>query len=109
MNLIIKQIIVVIITFLLIVWFQNIDDAKNKRIRNSYYEKYKLPLLVSAIIGLILNFSTFFKLNNCVNENITEINIITPTRNDVNLCNSGSPNIKELLAKLEITTGLPDF
>jgi hypothetical protein len=109
MNLIIKQIIVMIITFLLIVWFQNIDDTKNKRIRNSYYEKYKLPVLVSTIIGLILNFPTFFKLNNCVNENITEINIITPVQDNVNLCNSGTSNIKELLSKLEITTSLPDF
>lgn len=109
MNLIIKQIIVMIITFLLILWFQNIDDTKNKRIRISYYEKYKLPLLVSTIIGLILNFPAFFKLNDCVNENITEINIITPTRDDINMCNPGSYNIKDIISKLEITTGLPDF
>ena len=109
MNLIIKQIIVMVITFFIILWFQNREDSKNNKDRDSYYEKYKLPLLVSAIIGLILNIPSLFKQSECINENITEINIITPV-NDIKNCDSHPYNdIKKIIDNLEITTGLPDF
>jgi predicted permease len=75
MNLIIKQIIVVIITFLIILWFQNSDDKKHNRDRKSFYDKYKLPLLVSTIIGLILNLPLLFKINECDIHN-TSLEII---------------------------------
>jgi hypothetical protein len=54
MNHIIKQLLIVLITFLLILWFQRCDDKKNNKIRKTLYEKYKLPLLVSSIVGLLL-------------------------------------------------------
>jgi hypothetical protein len=54
MNHIIKQLLIVLITFLLILWFQKCDDKKNNKIRKTLYEKYKLPLLVSSIVGLLL-------------------------------------------------------
>ena len=109
MNLIIKQIIVVIITFLIILWFQNSDDKKHKRNRESLYDKYKLPLLVSTIIGLILNLSLLFNINECkLNNIIKEVNIITPIKEvQIHPCNYD--NIKEIINNLQISTDLPDF
>jgi hypothetical protein len=63
MNLIIKQILLIGTIFLTILWIQNIDDKKYKKERKSIYDKYKFPLLVSAIIGLILNLPAFMGFN----------------------------------------------
>ena len=108
MKLIINQIIVVVITFLIILWFQNNDDTKNKRTRTTLYDKYKLPLLVSAIIGLILNFPLFFKIIECktTGPELTEINILTPIR-EVKL--PTHVNLKDIINNLQISTDMPDF
>ena len=94
-----------IITFLIILWFQNNEDKKYNKIRMSQYDKYKLPLLVSTIIGLILNFPIFFKLSECkqVNE-LTEINILTPIKEI-----QKPLNIKDIINNLQISTDMPDF
>ena len=108
MKLIINQIIVVVITFLIILWFQNNDDTKNKRTRTTIYDKYKLPLLVSAIIGLILNIPLFFKIIECktTGTELTEINILTPLKeNHAPMSN----NLKDIINNLQISTDLPDF
>ena len=63
MNLIIKQILLIGTTFLTILWIQNIDDKKYKKERKTIYDKYKFPLLVSAIVGLILNIPTLIGVN----------------------------------------------
>lgn len=63
MNLLIKQILIIVTTFLVILWFQTEDDKKNKRIRKSFLETYKLPLLVSSIVGLLINFNDIFGLD----------------------------------------------
>ncbi len=96
-----------IITFLIILWFQNKDDKKHNKIRVTVYDKYKLPLLVSTIIGLILNFPLFFKLTECKPENIlTEINILNPIK-EVQVPTYN--NIKDIINNLQISTDLPDF
>ena len=109
MNLIIKQIIVVIITFLIILWFQNSDDKKNNRYRKSFYDKYKLPLLVSTTIGLILNLPLLFNTKECDIHNVVKkVNIITPIKQvPSHMCNYD--NMKEQLNNLEISIEMPDF
>jgi predicted permease len=107
MKLIVKQIIIMIIVFIIIFWFQNNDDKKHNRIRSSLFDKYKLPLLVSTIIGLILNFPKLFKMNNCPPENnITEINILTPIK-EVKI--PTHTNLKDIINNLQISTDMPDF
>lgn len=96
MKLIIKQIIVMIITFLIILWFQNNDDNKQNKVRDTIYDKYKFPLLVTTIIGLIFNFSSFFKTD-CLIDNNIEIELPIQT------------NLKDNINKLQISTDLPDF
>jgi len=104
MKLVIKQIIVMIIVFIIILWFQNNDDKKHNRTRLTLFDKYKLPLLVSTIIGLILCFPLFFKLQECPPEKIiTDINILTPI-NEVK-----SSNLKDIINNLQISTDMPDF
>jgi hypothetical protein len=51
-----KQFIVIAIIFFLIYWFQNIEDTKYKRNRLTIYEKYKYPIFVSALVGLVLSY-----------------------------------------------------
>jgi len=46
--------LIICITFVLIYWFQQVDDDKRCKERTNLYEKIKLPLLVSSIVGLIL-------------------------------------------------------
>ena len=107
MKLIIKQIIVMVITFLIILWFQNKDDAKHNKTRVSLYDKYKLPLLVSTIIGLILNYPIFFKISECKPENnLTEISILTPIK-EVQI--PTQTNLKDIINNLQISTDMPDF
>jgi hypothetical protein len=63
----IKQIIIVILSFILFLFIQNFDDKKNKINRNkTLYEKYKNKILFSIIIALALNIN----LNNLC-SNIT--------------------------------------
>ncbi len=75
MNIYLKQFLIIVTIFLLILWVQNIDDNMKNKKRETTYDKIKLPLLVSAIIGLLLNIN----LNNLFNyKNTQDILIITP-------------------------------
>jgi hypothetical protein len=87
MNLILKQFLIIGATFLIILWFQYQDDKKHKRERNSFYEQYKFPLLVSSIIGLVLNLPTLFGTDEKSVETLTELTIITP----VEKCDMAKP------------------
>jgi len=49
-----KYFLIVVITFGIIYWWQSVDDKKKNKKRINMYDKIKLPLLVSAIIGCIL-------------------------------------------------------
>ncbi len=78
MNLILKQVLIIGSVFAIIFWFQQKDDKKTKRVRTTFIEKYKLPLLVSSIIGLLLNLKILTNFNCNNNETVTEVTIITP-------------------------------
>jgi predicted permease len=64
MNIFIKYFLFIFFTFIFILWFQNNDDKKYNKNRISIYEKYKFPLLISSIVGLIINLYH----NNCINN-----------------------------------------
>ncbi len=49
-----KHFLVLAITFGVVYWFQVVDDKKRCKERTGIYDKIKLPLLVSAIVGLIM-------------------------------------------------------
>jgi hypothetical protein len=49
-----KELIILVLTFGIIYWFQYVDDKKRCKKRVGIYEKIKLPLLVSCIVGLVL-------------------------------------------------------
>jgi hypothetical protein len=106
MKLIVKQLIVMIVVFFIILWFQNNDDKKHNRTRLTLFEKYKLPLLVSTIVGLILHFPLFFKIQKCPPENITEISILTPVK-EIKI--PTMTNLKDIINNLQISTDMPDF
>lgn len=81
MNLLLKQVLIIGTIFTIILWFQQQDDKKTKRERNTFFDKYKLPLLVSSIIGLMINMSSFLNLSGEIQETLTEVTIITPIKN----------------------------
>jgi len=75
MNNLIKQILLIIFSFLLWYFIQLIDDKKYKIKRKSIFEKYKNPLFVAALVGLILNIKIGIDIQidseiNNVSENI---------------------------------------
>jgi hypothetical protein len=49
-----KELIILVLTFGIIYWFQYVDDKKRCKNRVGIYEKIKLPLLVTCIVGLVL-------------------------------------------------------
>ncbi len=106
MNLILKQLLIITITFLIISWFQNSDDKKYNKTRNTFYDKYKFPTLVSAIIGLLINLpeiiSTTKELCQENIKNITENSSITSNNQVIN-----KPT--NIITEQQIYTTLPDF
>lgn len=94
MNHIIKQLLIVFITFLLILWFQKCDDKKNNKIRKTLYEKYKLPLLVSSIVGLLLQAN--IRKKKFISWNSTELYADTPVSIDM-IDTIGPPSPKNIL------------
>jgi hypothetical protein len=114
MNFILKQLLIITCIFLIITWFQNIDDKKYNKIRNTFYDKYKFPILVSAIIGLIINLSDIILTNELCNnneENITEITFITPIKKVIEKSNNNliRPLSNDNITDQQIYTSLPDF
>ena len=102
MTLILKQLLIILSTFLIITWFQNIDDKKFNKTRNTFYDKYKFPILISAIIGLIINLPELLLTKELCQENITEISILTPNKQVIE-----KPT--KIITEQQIYTGLPDF
>ena len=123
MKLIIKQLGIIIGVFSITVWVQQMDDKKYNKNRIDFYDKYKFPLLISAIIGLLINVpELIMKIN--TNDNIIPISFINSIRPNAEM---GSPT-KETLDALpfeklrrncgkgnnyfgeqQIYTNLPDF
>jgi hypothetical protein len=74
----IKKIIILITIFIIIICIQNYDDYKNKNIRRTIFDKYKLPLLVSSLCGFFITFNNNnLLLYNDLSLDIKE-NICTP-------------------------------
>jgi hypothetical protein len=86
-----KQIFIVIIIFFLITWFQNVEDNKYKKKRYTFYEKYKLPIFVSALVGLVLSYCDKF-CENIFTQNLSNnIKKIKPNINDQQIYIDPSP------------------
>jgi hypothetical protein len=108
MNYIIKQIILLSIIFILILWFQQNEKKDKEKDKNiSLYNKIKLPLLVCSIIGFILNLNIKFNNNidvalidNCNNDDIL-------INNNENIFKSSINNTSD--KNLLIYTDLPEF
>jgi hypothetical protein len=58
----IKNIIIFLIIFVIILWLQHNDDIKNNVKRNNLYDKIKIPL-VSALFVILLKQFDFNKFN----------------------------------------------
>ena len=118
MNLIFKQLIIISFTFIIILWFQDIDDKRHNKVRETFYEKYKFPLLVSAIIGLIINIPEIIGITSYTEqceENIGSISIFTAVEpqkqiQPVNILKT-LPNLysHNIASDQQIYTSLPDF
>jgi len=128
MNLIFKQVLILSFVFAIMFWFQQKDDKKTKRVRTTFFENYKLPLLVSSIIGLLLNLKTLTNFN--CNTEVTIITPVSPCRSSkldaryapvnemskpfVNSNNFGTKNnnltwFSKNPTEQQIYTDLPDF
>ena len=68
MNIIVFQLLIISSIFIFILWFQYIYDKKNNKIRTSIYDKYKLPVLISSIIGLIIYYLNIQQKNSYNNK-----------------------------------------
>ena len=84
---------------MIIYWFQYQDDKKTKRKRVTFYEKYKFPLLISSIIGLLLTMLNKIE--------VSETTLIVASSN--NSCVQESPLINKQISDQEVFTDLPDF
>ena len=98
-----KQFLILSLTFGVVYWFQIVDDKKRCKERVGIYEKIKLPLLVSAMIGLVLFWDNDKILNILVTTECTKINL--PAHELVN----NIPNNMELGNLNNLNMSKPDF
>jgi predicted permease len=85
MNKYLQQIIIISSVFLIILWFQNQDDKKHNKKRKLLYDIYKFPVLISAIVGLLLNYfidndseSSVIIMSESVESNMVNQNFVGP-------------------------------
>ena len=55
MNYIIKQLLIIICCFILMIMLQNYEDNKINKKYETIYDEYKYPVLISSLVGLCLN------------------------------------------------------
>ena len=103
MNYLVKQFLIIGTTFFLILWFQNCEDAKNKKVRTTIHEKYKLPILVAAILGLILNFNDIF-MNNSSSQ-VEDMFHPISSATQLEMLSGTKPSVPTF----DIYTDIPDF
>lgn len=89
-----KYFLIIIIIFSIIYWFQMVDDKKRCKEKTNNYDKIKLPLLVSTIVGLILlwNNDSLYTISSMENGNMERTIEITTN-----------------YSNLDIYTGLPEW
>lgn len=68
-----KQILIIVSSFFIIFWLQSKEDKRTNRVRNTPYEKFKFPALVSSMIGLLFTMKEFIHTNN-----MNEITFVSP-------------------------------
>lgn len=94
----IKNIIIFLVVFFLVMWLQHNDDKKfgktDKRI--SLYDKIKIPLVSAIFVILVKEID----LNNCTNFMHSIMVVKTPSTSNI-------PNTKKALD--DIFIGPPDF
>jgi hypothetical protein len=95
-----KQFIILVIIFSLIYWFQHIDDIKRCKERKGIYNKIKLPLLVTAIVGLVI----FWNQESVPSTN-EAVMIVIPEIQD-NFIRNNNTNTN---SNFDVYTGLPEF
>lgn len=76
-----NELIILVLTFGIIYWFQSVDDKKRCKKRVGIYENIKLPLLVTSGVGLILFWESDGLLASTINTNNTKINASLPNIN----------------------------
>lgn len=108
MKPIIKKVLLVLIVFTAILWFQNKDDELNNRKREGLYEKYKFPTLVSSIVGLLLtiNIDNLFPFMQC-NEEVNQLIVISPRINP--RVNPKTELNNTNITDQQVFTDFPDF
>ena len=68
--------IYILLVFVIIIWFQYINDIKYNIKNKSIYEKLKLPTIICILIGIILYYNNIL-INNNMTKNLYEFNILT--------------------------------
>jgi hypothetical protein len=122
MKLIIKQIGIIIGVFGITLWVQQMDDKKYNKTRVDFFDNYKFPLLMSAIIGLLINVPELIIKINTNNEiPLSFINKIRPNaeigsptkdileRLPFEKLRHNSGNLNKPFGEQQIYTNLPDF
>ena len=113
-----KYFLILIITFGIIYWFQMVDDKKRCKEKRNNYDKIKLPLLVSAIVGLILllnnnSFTNIFITSDynkhSMLERPIEISIERIIERPIELSIERPMDILNRHNNLDIYTGLPEW
>ena len=114
-----KYFLIVVIIFCIIYWFQTVDDKKRCKKRTNIYDKIKLPLLVSAIVGLIIlwnnNFYTSTNYNKEISKNFFNDLNLQQDNNEMNIKpqnffkNNKSSIISSKQTDIDVYPGLPDF
>ena len=123
MKLILKQFGIIIVVFSITLWVQQMDDKKYNKTRIDFFDKYKFPLLMSSIIGLLINVpELIMKMN--TNDNLIPVSFINSIRPNAELDspikqtlgalpfeklrhNCGKGN--KLFSEQQVYTNLPDF
>ncbi len=110
-----KYFLIIVSTFGVVYWFQAVDDKKRCKERNNIYEKIKLPLLVSAIVGLVLLWNndsllTIFVSSTCVEEINPNIDMdIKPQPQPEFISKQQLPSINMGKPDFDVYTGLPEW
>lgn len=73
MKLIMKQMLIVVSSFFIIFWLQSKEDKRTNKVRNTPYEKFKFPILVASMVGLLFTMKEFIYTNN-----MNKITVVSP-------------------------------
>jgi hypothetical protein len=110
-----KEFFILLSTFGVIYWFQMVDDKKRCKNREGIYDTIKLPLLATAIVGLVLfwekeNFlAIFISAENC-NNNLENQKFNMPQIKEIsNNIHKLTPELKPMNRQLDVYTDLPPW